>query len=403
MKNTGGFKILFLTVLAFLILMGSGAALSLSNSDGGMWKYQRNITIKENSETTLRDYQLMVELKGEDFPNEAQSSGSDIRFMDSKGSDLYYWIESWDYAGKSAMVWVKVPFIPRKEEARLIMYYGNSDAISESDGNKVFETFLDKNSLGRWVNEGRGIPNEWNIVNDDLHFYSIREYSSKEYDVNVPSQYVIETVAKAKSSYRFTGYDSLMPDNRIFDIWWHTYDSTEKYLWGFGSTQTRHISDIKASPDKYYNIKIMVDENSKKVNCFIYDYGSGLLITSFLNKNYAYGNPQHLNYVAIVDGFKCCDADIYTKHIFIRKYSTLEPTVSISAESLSQDSDGDARSDEKEKEMGINLYSGNSDSNGLKDPDDPNPAVPEKKAPGFGAIFAAIGLLVVAYGLRKGG
>jgi PGF-CTERM protein len=63
------------------------------------------------------------------------------------------------------------------------------------------------------------------------------------------------------------------------------------------------------------------------------------------------------------------------------------------------DSDGDGWSDEKEQEMGTNPYSVDSDSDGLNDPEDPNPTVPEeqKKTPGFQVPFALAGLLAVAY------
>jgi PGF-CTERM protein/uncharacterized repeat protein (TIGR01451 family) len=68
------------------------------------------------------------------------------------------------------------------------------------------------------------------------------------------------------------------------------------------------------------------------------------------------------------------------------------------------DSDGDGWSDEKEKEMGTNLYSVDSDGDGLKDPEDPNPTVPEeKKTPGFEVVFAIAGLLAVAYLWRRRG
>jgi hypothetical protein len=51
--------------------------------------------------------------------------------------------------------------------------------------------------------------------------------------------------------------------------------------------------------------------------------------------------------------------------------------------------------------MRTNPYSVDSDGDGLKDPEDPNPTVPEKETPGFEAIFAIAGLLVMAYPLRR--
>ena len=52
--------------------------MSLSNSGGGTWKYQRDINIKENSGTTLTDYQVLIELNRADFPGEAKSDGADL-------------------------------------------------------------------------------------------------------------------------------------------------------------------------------------------------------------------------------------------------------------------------------------------------------------------------------------
>lgn len=51
--------------------------------------------------------------------------------------------------------------------------------------------------------------------------------------------------------------------------------------------------------------------------------------------------------------------------------------------------------------MGTNPCSVDSDGDGLKDPEDPNPTVPEEKKTGFELAFAIAGLLAVAYLLRK--
>ena len=47
MKNSCVIKLLFVAALALIILAGTGAAVSLSNSGGGTWKYQREINNKE--------------------------------------------------------------------------------------------------------------------------------------------------------------------------------------------------------------------------------------------------------------------------------------------------------------------------------------------------------------------
>ena len=97
------------SVLACLLLL---AALPASASAGlAGWQYQREIVIQENSGETLRDYQVLVALAGDDFPEEAQADGDDIRFTDADGVNLRYWIEEFDAGSERAMIWVKMPEI----------------------------------------------------------------------------------------------------------------------------------------------------------------------------------------------------------------------------------------------------------------------------------------------------
>lgn len=145
-----------IAALALIILTGTGAAASLSNSGGGTWKYQREISIKENSGTTLTDYQVLIELNGADFPGEAQNSGADIRFTDSSGNELNYWIENWNYAGKNAKIWVKIPSISAGSNTVIRMHYGNPGASVMSNGNKVFDFFDDFEYSDSVTNHGWG-------------------------------------------------------------------------------------------------------------------------------------------------------------------------------------------------------------------------------------------------------
>lgn len=156
MKNSSGIKIIMIAALALIILTGTGAAASLSNSGGGTWKYQREISIKENSGTTLTDYQVLIELNGADFPGEAQNSGADIRFTDSSGNELNYWIENWNYAGKNAKIWVKIPSISAGSNTVIRMHYGNPGASVMSNGNKVFDFFDDFEYSDSVTNHGWG-------------------------------------------------------------------------------------------------------------------------------------------------------------------------------------------------------------------------------------------------------
>jgi PGF-CTERM protein len=119
-----------------------GTASAFSNSGGVDWKYYKEITVKENSGEILTDYQVLMKLNAGNFPANAKSDGSDLRFEAVSGGELSYWIEEWNYPN-NAKIWVKVPNIPANREANIKMYYGNPSASAVSDGDKVFEFFDD--------------------------------------------------------------------------------------------------------------------------------------------------------------------------------------------------------------------------------------------------------------------
>ncbi len=139
-------KKIILWLLTMLVIVGDSgigsAALNLSNSGGGSWQYCRDINISERSGTALTDYQLGVQLTNDNFTTNSQNSAEDIRFTDSKGNELSYWIESWDAIRKSATIWVKVN-IPQRGSTSIRMYYGNPNASNSSNGSRTFIFFDD--------------------------------------------------------------------------------------------------------------------------------------------------------------------------------------------------------------------------------------------------------------------
>ncbi len=141
-----------IAALVIVSLAVTGAAVpSLSNSSGGSWQYQRDITIS-NTGGVLSDYQVLVSLTSGNFPTNAQNSGADIRFTDVSSTELSYWIENWDYAGRAAKIWVKVPNISAGATTTIRMYYGNPSASSSSNGDGTFILFDDFS--GASVNSG---------------------------------------------------------------------------------------------------------------------------------------------------------------------------------------------------------------------------------------------------------
>ena len=83
-----------------------------------------------------------------DFWNNVKSDGSDIRIADQDYSQLYFWIEEFDYSGKYAVIWVKIP----ANTTELYIVYGNPDALPSAynSGENTFEFFDDFESLDNW-------------------------------------------------------------------------------------------------------------------------------------------------------------------------------------------------------------------------------------------------------------
>ena len=96
-------KMIVVLAVGLLLL----AALPASASAGlAGFSYQRGIAICENSDETLRDYQVLVAL-----------AGDDIRFADADGVNPSHWTCEFDAGSAHAKIWVAVPLIPVNGEA----------------------------------------------------------------------------------------------------------------------------------------------------------------------------------------------------------------------------------------------------------------------------------------------
>jgi hypothetical protein len=114
------------------------------------WDKYRTITVNTtnsgggaNVTATLQDFPLLVRLSdadaasGADVLSEALAGGADLRFTTGDGGiAIPYEIEQW--SGSAAAIWVRVPSVAGNANTTIRMYWGKSDATSESDGAAVF-------------------------------------------------------------------------------------------------------------------------------------------------------------------------------------------------------------------------------------------------------------------------
>ncbi len=159
-------KLLSVLVLVFvLVLMFAPTMLSCRRScvvcgvevlPG--WEYVRPIDVEERFGVDLINYPVRVVLNSSNFDfGKVNPDGSDLRFTDSYGNFLPFYIAVWDY-GRLAVIWVKVYSIPANSKTLIYMYYGNPGAepppYSMDD---VFE-FMEVRTIT--VPE-KSVPDEW--------------------------------------------------------------------------------------------------------------------------------------------------------------------------------------------------------------------------------------------------
>jgi hypothetical protein len=111
------------------------------------WAHSKDITINTSASgygitENLSNFPYLVRLSKATFDfGQAQANGEDIRFANASGQHLAYQIDSWDAVSRKAAIWVNVDAIQGNNSTQFIkLYWGKSDAVSQSDGAAVFET-----------------------------------------------------------------------------------------------------------------------------------------------------------------------------------------------------------------------------------------------------------------------
>lgn len=125
------------------------------------WKRRIPVNIQSNTAIpTEKQYQIDIS-----YDKNMKSDFSDIRFIDSDGSQLSYWTENIDTAS-SASFWVRIPSLPSGEKT-IYVYYGNQHAVSSSNPDETFPVFVNFTRDGvisyGGSNQDRD-PSQWEIL-----------------------------------------------------------------------------------------------------------------------------------------------------------------------------------------------------------------------------------------------
>ncbi len=87
------------------------------------------------------NFPILLRLNASNFNfSQAQTNGADILFTTANSNSLPYEIEQWDAVNGTASIWVQIPSIRGNTNQQLLMFWGNTNAISQSSGSSVFNS-----------------------------------------------------------------------------------------------------------------------------------------------------------------------------------------------------------------------------------------------------------------------
>ena len=307
--------------LVIAVVLSVGMVSALSNSGGGDWSYYKEITIKENAGNALSDYQVLVELNPSNFPDKAKSDGSDLRFAED-GKELSYWIEDYDAGAKTAKIWVKVPSIPANRETKIKMYYGNEKAGSVSDGDEVFEFFDDFESgvylnrwtatVGTWSESAGTIKQTQNIGHNALYVTNL----------DISDNFIIESRIKTNSNEQFGITGRFTDLNNYWALVAHgSYDSIRSYVFDNGKEVAHQDTLHPIGDNTWYILRGSLYGQNAKLELFDSNWNPLASVTILCPS-------VHTGTKVGLKAFQRAEWDWFR----VRKYTSLEPTVTLSRE-----------------------------------------------------------------------
>jgi len=298
------------------------------------WAYRREITITEQSGSTLTDYQVRIELNSSNFDfSKANSDGSDIRFTEDDGTTLLpYWIEKWDNTNEEAVIWVKVPSIPANGETTIYLYYGNSGAESESDGDAVFELFDDfegtELDTSKWDYVG-----SVSVSNGELDLLGLTSVENTEVisKTTIDEPCIIEFKVRDGTQTSANYYVGLgFPQGPWDTSNWFVVMRARYATGDYPSVRFRGSSSGETEIVRKYwdNTKVRVIIKDNKADYWDSDGDS------YSGRDFSADSITFPTTFALFNHHAGTQAHAYFDYIFVRKYAEQEPTASVGSEEV---------------------------------------------------------------------
>jgi hypothetical protein len=303
------------------------------------WMYRQKIELTNSTGSDLTDFQVSTVVDTASLITAGKmivTTCADMRFTDSKGQQLDYWIEENNPGCNNAAtkVWLKAPKVYSGTNAtNIYMYYGNPSATPTQDGNKVFEFFDDFERYSSWADMQNGgwtnadstvvIENDGGDKVAKLTPGSASNWKHYAVNGNISSQeYVVESRYKTSNSA-----DGMVVKFQNDGNWWGTehhpvanargyYNNSDTQFCTPGVAETTGIWHKHVYAVRQNYIRHWVDGAEQFVadSCLV-NYG--------LSAPFKIGWNAHSGY-----------GPAYADDLFVRKYASADPTPSASAEEV---------------------------------------------------------------------
>jgi len=232
------------------------------------------------------------------------------------------WVKGESYTSQ-AKVWVKVPSIPSASDKNIYVYYGNSSAASNSNGEAVFDFFDDFNGssidTSKWtITDATG----WSVTNDTLKGTNTtgRITSQDSFSNPVIQEVKAQTVSYATNGQTTAGFFTSTSDSFGFNDY-----TNPDYIRNDGDWPSSGADKAVAN---YWNLLRITAEDSSTVNLYIYDLGTATekyntdFTNTVSNEKIALGKRYD-------DAYTGQTYEAYWDWIRTRQYASTEPTVSL--------------------------------------------------------------------------
>ena len=301
------------------------------------WKYRIPVKVTEESGNDLTGYQVNFTIDTAKLIQEGKirSDCGDIRAVDSDDvTELPYWIEPGTCNTTHTVVWVKLDLLASSTKT-IYVYYGNPNAVSESDGSSVFVYFNYNGNLDfDWYPYGGSSllgndPSAWQSVNGyifanntvaNTHMHAIKNITMSNMRIHYKWNLgTLEEVEEAGFNFRFSD-----PGNRYFlrFIYYPTASRVQyelvKVIGGTATTIAAYA--FTPTADTWYTVDILLNGSTVKV------YHDGNLIiqaTTLTDLTSGYFG-LHQAYTA--------GTTKYFDDIYVANYVSPEPSVSVGTE-----------------------------------------------------------------------